>query len=58
MFIKRCIQHWKKRRATMLDAVRSTSPTGRVSASHRTELLKEFWEQVETDLNNGEIPPP
>ena len=22
------------------------------------ELLEAFWEQIETELNNGEIPPP
>lgn len=42
----------------MLESTQRASPTGRVSASHMRELLEVFWEQIETELNNGEIPPP
>lgn len=57
-YIDRCRQLWKKRRAAVLGAARRASPTGRVSLGHQEELLAEFWEQLETELNNGEIPPP
>ena len=57
-YAKRCIQAWKLRKDRIKDAVRRESPTGRVSASHRERLLKEFWDTVAEEVNNGEIPKP
>jgi hypothetical protein len=56
LYAKRCIQSWKMRKDNMLNAVRKTSKTGRVSLSHREELLKEFWDMIADEVNNGEIP--
>jgi hypothetical protein len=56
-YAKRCTQSWKKRKDLLLGAVRKESPTGRVSQSHREELLAAFWQQVADEVNNGEIPP-
>lgn len=56
LYTKRCIQAWKQRKDNMLKIVRSNSPTGRVSLDHREQLLRDFWEQVAEEVNNGEIP--
>lgn len=57
-YSKRCIQSWKARKDAMLANVRNSSPTGRVSLSHREELLSEFWSNAAAEVNNGEIPKP
>lgn len=57
-YARRCIQAWKLRKDAMLDSVRRASPTGRVSVSHREELLKEFWDQIAEEANSGEVPQP
>lgn len=56
VYAKRCIQHWKLRKDNMLTNVRKGSPTGRVSQDHREQLLRDFWEMVAAEVNNGEIP--
>lgn len=57
-YAKRCTQYWANQRRMMLDNVRASSPTGRVSVDHREELLKEFWENIEAMIENGEVPKP
>jgi len=57
-YAKRCIQSWKKRKDNMLEAVRKDSPSGRVSLSHREELLHEFWAGLAQEVEAGEIPKP
>lgn len=57
-YAKRCTQLWKKQRKNMLDTVRADSPTGRVSVDHREKLLKEFWENIASMIDNGEVPKP
>ena len=57
-YAKRCIQAWKARKDNMLDVVRKSSKTGRISVSHREELLRDFWETVSAEVNNGEVPKP
>jgi hypothetical protein len=56
LYAKRCIQSWKARKDNMLTNVRKSSPTGRVSLDHREELLRDFWEMVSEEVNNGEVP--
>lgn len=57
-YAKRCIQAWKIRKDNMLRAVRQQSPKGRVSADHREQLLREYWDQVAAEIENGEVPKP
>lgn len=57
-YAKRCIQAWKMRKDNMLDAIRRVSPTGRVSQDHRERELAAFWQLVEQEVNNGEVPKP
>lgn len=57
-YAKRCIQVWKMRKDALLNNIRRASPTGRISVSHREEVLAEFWDNVAQEVNNGEIPKP
>lgn len=57
-YAKRCVQAWKLRKDNLLKSVRASSPTGRVSADAREEILRDFWEQVADEVNNEEIPKP
>lgn len=57
-YAKRCVQAWKARKDNLLKTIRASSPTGRISIDHREEVLKEFWEGVADEVNNGEIPKP
>ncbi|MGB4467536.1 MAG: hypothetical protein WBI41_05735 [Azovibrio sp.] len=56
-YAKRCTQVWAARKKLLLDNVRKESPTGRVSLDHREQILNDFWEQLDQEVNNGEIPP-
>ena len=42
----------------LLESLRKSSPTGRVSVDHREDVLREFWDQVAEEVNNGEVPKP
>lgn len=57
-YIKRCIQAWKIRKDNMMRTIRRQSPTGRISADHREQLLRDYWEQVAEEVENGEVPKP
>lgn len=57
-YAKRCVQTWKLRKDNLLESLRKSSPTGRVSVDHREDVLREFWDQVAEEVNNGEVPKP
>lgn len=57
-YVKRCRKVWTDRKLLLLRNARTMSPKGRLSESHRAELLAEFWQQLEDELNNGEVPKP
>lgn len=55
-YANRCSAEWKRRRKNLLDGARSKSTTGRVSLDVREALLKEFWDNIAAEVNNGELP--
>lgn len=57
-YIKRCRKLWDVRKKTMLSNARKMAPKNRLSESHRAELLADYWERLEEELNNGEVPKP
>lgn len=48
---------WAQRRLDFLAKYRERSENNRISTDERTELLAEFWDAIETEIHNGELPP-
>lgn len=57
-YSRRCTQAWKLQRDAVLDAARSSTKSGRVSAEEREVLLSEFWANVHDDIMKGNLPKP
>lgn len=57
-YAKRCKTTWALRRKRTLANARMASSKKRLSLSEQDEVLKDFWENLELEINNGEIPPP
>jgi len=57
-YAKRCVQAWKMRKDNMLNIERKASKNGRISLDVRERMLKEFWDMVADEVNNGEVPKP
>lgn len=48
---------WAQRRLEFLTKHRERSENNRISSEERAELLAEFWDAIETEIYNGEVPP-
>ncbi len=48
---------WAKRRLDFLEANRRRYKQDRLPSEDRVELLAEFWEQIDTEIYEGKIPP-
>jgi len=57
-YAKRCTQAWKMRRDTMLKNAAMSAKTNRLSVAERELLLSEFWQNIEAEIQNGELPKP
>jgi hypothetical protein len=53
-YTKRCIQSWTQRRQAALKSARSSSPTGAINIDHKSDVISEFWDSIEEELNHGE----
>jgi len=52
------IEHeWAQRRLAWLELQRERLKTERLSVEIRTELLLEFWDMIDTEIYEGNIPP-
>lgn len=52
------VEHeWALRRLAWLDIQRQRLKTERLSVEIRTELLLEFWDMIDTEIYEGNIPP-
>lgn len=49
--------HWAKRRLDYLAEYRAKMENGRISVDDRAELLSIFWDDIETEIFNGKVPP-
>ena len=47
---------WASRRLLFLDKHRDEGSSERLSTEHRAELLLEFWEIIDTEIHEGNIP--
>jgi hypothetical protein len=47
---------WAQRRLDFLAKHRGRSENNRISSDERAELLAEFWDEIETEIHNGELP--
>lgn len=48
---------WARRRMAFLEAQRTRLRQERLSTEQRTELLLEFWDEVDTEIYEGKLPP-
>ena len=51
-------QMWKLRKDPMLATAAKLTHTGRVSAAERAQMSKEFWQRIDEEIDNGEVPKP
>jgi hypothetical protein len=52
------VEHkWAKRRLEFLTTVRENSGGEHLSTEDRTEALLEFWDVVDTEIYEGDLPP-
>lgn len=51
--VKKLEQHWGARRTAMLKHAKGSS---RLSIDDRTVMLKEFWDQVDKEIDEGDLP--
>lgn len=49
-------QHWAYRRMQFLKAARSSTAKGRLSSDERAEMLKQFWEEIDAEIERRELP--
>lgn len=54
----KCVQKWKIRRDQFLKGHRRESKTGRLSQDVQEKLLQEFWNMIDMEIENGEVPKP
>jgi len=56
-WIAKLEHHWAKRRLDFLAERREKTENNRLSVEERAELLEEFWDEIDTEISRGEIPP-
>lgn len=49
-------QHWARRRQLYLEGARRGTDKGRLSSDERSELLNEFWAEVDAEIDRRELP--
>lgn len=53
-----CLEHdWAKRRLEFLEKHRRRTENNRLSTDERTEFLLEFWDNIDTEIAEGKLPP-
>jgi hypothetical protein len=57
-YAAKCTQEWLMRKRILLTGTAKQTKTGRVSVAEREVLLKEFWAQIDAEIENGEVPKP
>lgn len=55
-WMSRLEHEWAQRRLAWLELQRTRLKTDRLSVDHRTELLLEFWDMVDTEIYEGDLP--
>jgi hypothetical protein len=48
---------WAKRRLDYLADRRAKTENNRLSSEERAEALLEFWDEIDTEINEGKVPP-
>lgn len=55
-WMARLEHEWAQRRLVFLDQARRRLKTERMSTEQRTEVLLEFWDMIDTEIYEGNIP--
>lgn len=58
VYARRCTKAWQTRRDNMLALAAKQTQTGRLSAAEGAELRDEFWQRIDEEIANGELPKP
>jgi hypothetical protein len=56
-WVARLEHEWAKRRLDFLELYRSKTENNRLCSDERAERLAEFWDIIDTEISNGEVPP-
>ena len=57
-YARRCTKEWQLRKTRLLDALRAGSKQNRVSVAERDSVLRDFWLNIDAEIENGELPKP
>lgn len=55
-YARRCVSTWQNRKELLLKNMAATARHGRITTDERATALKEFWERVDAEIDNGELP--
>lgn len=50
-------QQWGRRRMEVMEAARKRTPRHRLNAVEREQILSEFWQEIDTEIARGKLPP-
>lgn len=56
-WVARLEHAWAQRRLAHLDDYRAKTANGRLSTDERSEILLEFWDIIDNEIYEGEVPP-
>lgn len=54
---RRMEQEWGRRRLEQMKGYRDKTKRNRLSVDERTEVLDEFWSEIDNEIARGELPP-
>lgn len=57
-WVRKLEQQWGKRRMAAMDHARRKTLRGRLSTTEREGLLAEFWQEIDQEVEKGELPQP
>lgn len=57
-WLRKLEQQWSKQRMQYMDVARRRTAQGRLSSEEREQVLKEFWEEIDQQVDRGELPHP
>jgi hypothetical protein len=57
-WIRKLEQQWGKRRMAAMEDVRRKTPRGRLSTTEREGVLQEFWQEIDQEVEKGDLPSP
>ena len=57
-WVRKVEQQWGKRRMAAMEDVRRKTLRGRLSTDERETVLEEFWQEIDQEVEKGDLPTP